>query len=80
MSQIKDQIKQQQNKVIPSIQGQQQSIETVVINYPDKISSYNTNTDTIISFQGKKYKCKSNLEVKFCNDKAIWLSCLKLYN
>ncbi len=67
VSQIKDQIKQQ-NKVIPSIQGQQQSIETGVINYPDKIGSYNT--DTIINFQGKKYKCKSNLEVKFCNDKG----------
>ena len=67
VSQIKDQIKQQ-TKVIQSIQGQQQSIETGVINYPDKIGSYNT--DTIINFQGKRYKCKSNLEVKFCNDKG----------
>ncbi|MBK2357060.1 glycosyl hydrolase family 18 protein [Francisella hispaniensis] len=67
MSQLKDQIKSQA-KIIPSIQGQQQNIDTGIINYPDRIGSYNA--DTIINFQGKKYKCKSNLEVKLCNDKG----------
>ncbi|MBF8995924.1 glycosyl hydrolase family 18 protein [Francisella tularensis] len=67
VSQLKDQIKQETKATSP-IQEQEQSIDTGIINYPDKIGAYNV--DTIINFQGKKYKCKSNLEVKLCNDKG----------
>ncbi|MDE5000920.1 hypothetical protein NAI58_11625, partial [Francisella tularensis subsp. holarctica] len=67
VSQLKEHIKQE-TKDTSQIQEKEQSIETGIINYPDKIGAYNV--DTIINFQGKTYKCKSNLEVNLCNDKG----------
>lgn len=47
---------------------QGRTIDTGIISYPDKIGTYKS--DTIISYQGKKYKCLSALELKLCNDKS----------
>ncbi|API86363.1 hypothetical protein [Francisella uliginis] len=38
-----------------------------IINYPDDIGLYTE--DTIVNYQGSKYKCISSLELKLCNDK-----------
>ena len=40
---------------------QQKSINIGVINYPKKIGMYNEHT--VVSYQGKKYKCNSKLDV-----------------
>ncbi|MED7820353.1 MULTISPECIES: hypothetical protein [unclassified Francisella] len=36
------------------------------LNYPDKIGLYTK--DTIVIYHGQRYRCISNLELKFCND------------
>ncbi|MEY8766047.1 MULTISPECIES: glycosyl hydrolase family 18 protein [Francisella] len=51
-----------------SIQPQKYIGDTHIIRYPYNIGTYDA--DTIVSFAGKMYKCKSMLEIKLCNDDA----------
>jgi hypothetical protein len=46
---------------------QSRTIDTGVVDYPDKIGSYTA--DTIVAYQGKEYKCISSLDVRLCNDR-----------
>lgn len=46
---------------------QKKGHDSGILNYPAGIGSYDENT--VVRYQGKKYKCISALEVELCNDK-----------
>lgn len=55
-------------KVNFSQKAQEYIMDTGIVRYPYQIGTYGS--DTVVSFAGKMYKCKSMLEVKLCNDEA----------
>ncbi|QUE31221.1 glycosyl hydrolase family 18 protein [Francisella philomiragia] len=55
-------------KVNDSHKPQKYIMDTGIVRYPYQIGTYGS--DTVVSFAGKMYKCKSMLEVKLCNDEA----------
>ena len=62
-------IEEEAEKLKPKKQiNNEKVIDTGIVSYPDNIGTYDENT--IISYQGKKYKCLSALELQLCNDKA----------
>ncbi|AIT09475.1 chitinase [Candidatus Francisella endociliophora] len=57
-----------QKKEAEQEEKKQESIEGGIVNYPANIGSYDGNT--IVNYQGKRYKCISSLEAKLCNDRG----------
>ncbi|AJI52917.1 glycosyl hydrolase family 18 protein [Francisella philomiragia] len=51
-----------------SYKPQKYIMDTGIVRYPYQIGTYGS--DTVVSFAGKMYKCKSMLEIKLCNDEA----------
>ncbi|WP_257329345.1 hypothetical protein [Francisella orientalis] len=51
-----------------SYKPQKYIMDTGIVRYSYQIGTYES--DTVVSFAGKMYKCKSMLEIKLCNDEA----------